>query len=188
MTKGKRLMDLAAAYQCVCQKWAGSLAPGLLVIGDGEVRPEFESWKEKSGLPYVKFLGFKNQTELPKFFAASDLFVLPGQVEAWGLIVNEVMNASLPVIVTNEVGCGPDLVKPGENGAIYRVGDIEGLAKILLDFCSKPDELRRMGAQSLEIISAHGFHQNARQLQAAIKSRGHMMSLRCGQPSQEGLS
>lgn len=177
MTKGKRLMDLALAYESLCSEWCQGREPGLLVIGDGETRSEFESWMKRTGLRSVKFLGFKNQTELPSYFAASDLFVLPGQVEAWGLIVNEVMNAALPVIVTNEVGCGPDLVKPGQNGAIYPVGDTSELKRLLHEYCCNPEMLISMGARSLEIISNHGFDQNARQLQAALQSRGHSLSL-----------
>lgn len=178
MTKGKRLMDLAAAYESLVSEWQGASEPGLLVIGDGETRPEFLDWIERTGMKSVRYLGFKNQTELPAFFAASDLFVLPGQVEAWGLIVNEVMNASLPVIVTNEVGCGPDLVKPGENGAIYPVGDVTELKRLLGELCGDADLLARMGARSLDIISSHGFDQNVRQLQAALQSKGHSLKVK----------
>lgn len=178
MTRGKRLMDLASAYELLLADWQGAGEPGLLVIGDGETRHEFEAWMQRTGFKSVRCLGFKNQTELPSYFAASDLFVLPGQVEAWGLIVNEVMNASLPVIVTNEVGCGPDLVKPGENGAIYPVGDVPALKQLLHEHCRDPELLARMGARSLEIISRHGFDQNVRQLQAALESKGHPLRLK----------
>ena len=171
-------MDLAAAYESLVSEWQGASEPGLLVIGDGETRPEFLDWIERTGMKSVRYLGFKNQTELPAFFAASDLFVLPGQIEAWGLIVNEVMNASLPVIVTNEVGCGPDLVKPGENGAIYPVGDVTELKRLLGELCGDAGLLARMGARSLDIISSHGFDQNVRQLQAALQSKGHSLKVK----------
>ena len=88
------------------------------------------------------------------------------------------MNASLPVIVTNEVGCGPDLVKPGENGAIYPVGDVTELKRLLGELCGDAGLLARMGARSLDIISSHGFDQNVRQLQAALQSKGHSLKVK----------
>jgi len=80
----------------------------------------------------IHFVGFKNQTELPQYYAISDIFVLPsGLGETWGLVVNEAMCFSLPIIVSDIVGCGPDLVKHGENGYIFKTGNIEELAKYL---------------------------------------------------------
>jgi len=80
----------------------------------------------------IHFVGFKNQTEISKYYAMSDIFVLPSDVgETWGLVVNEAMNFRLPVIVADSVGCGSDLVKHGENGYIFKTGDIEELARYL---------------------------------------------------------
>jgi len=80
----------------------------------------------------IHFVGFKNQTEISKYYAMSDIFVLPSDVgETWGLVVNEAMNFRLPVIVSDLVGCGSDLVKHSENGYIFKTGDIEELARYL---------------------------------------------------------
>ena len=75
------------------------------------------------------FTGFVNQSELPALYAASDVFVLPSENEPWGLAVNEAMCASLPVVVSREVGCAPDLVRDGVNGYTPAAGDIAGLAR-----------------------------------------------------------
>ena len=61
------------------------------------------------------------------------MFVLPSDAEPWGLIVNEVMNAAKPVIVTDQVGAAPDLVRDGENGYVVPVGDTDALARRLRD-------------------------------------------------------
>ena len=68
----------------------------------------------------VVFTGFVNQSELPALYGASDVFVLPSEHEPWGLAVNEAMCASLPVVVSREVGCVGDLVRDRHLG---RVGD-----------------------------------------------------------------
>ncbi len=70
---------------------------------------------------------FATNPELPRFFDLSTVFVLPSRHEPWGLIVNEVMNASTPVIVTDDVGCAPDLIENGVNGYIYPAGDVAAL-------------------------------------------------------------
>ena len=83
----------------------------------------------------VRFLGFKNQTELPEYYSLADIFVLPsGMGETWGLVTNEAMCFSLPVIVSDMVGCSLDLVIPGENGFIFAVGDTKKLTEHLSFF------------------------------------------------------
>ncbi|MCB1209644.1 MAG: glycosyltransferase family 4 protein, partial [Verrucomicrobiales bacterium] len=92
--------------------------PVLLIVGDGELRPELERLANTLAPDCVRFVGFKNQTELPAFYDLCDLFVIPSLFEPWGLVVNEVMNAGKPVIATDVVGSAADLIKPGLNGAV----------------------------------------------------------------------
>ena len=77
----------------------------------------------------VAMLGFRNQTQLPELYAASDVFVLPSDTrETWGLVVDEAMAAGLPVAVSDAVGCAPDLVDEGETGFCFGCGDPAALA------------------------------------------------------------
>ena len=98
-----------------------------------------------TGWDSIKFLGFKNQTELPAYYDLCDVFVLPSVYEPWGLVVNEVMNAGRAVIVSDQVGCGPDLVRPGENGYIFPAGDIAGLCGALKNILDNQQKCRAMG-------------------------------------------
>jgi len=138
----KRPMDFLKAIR---QASAGS--PGLsgLMAGDGPLRSELESYAKAYHLP-VRFSGFLNQSSLPKAYAASDALVLPsdGQ-ETWGLVVNEAMASGLPAIVSDEVGCGPDLVIPGHTGELFHGGDWPGLSAILSRLTTHPDQLAAMG-------------------------------------------
>jgi glycosyltransferase involved in cell wall biosynthesis len=129
----------------------------LLIVGDGELRPSLENLAAEVAPGLVKFLGFHNQTELPAFYDLCDLFVLPSVFEPWGLVVNEVMNAAKPVIVSDQVGSGPDLVREGENGSIFPAGDVERLTQILDQWCSNEAARGQAGRKSLEIISKWGF-------------------------------
>src|SRR5204863_4787660 len=76
------------------------------------------------------FHGFVNQSALPAIYAAADVIVSPS-IETWGLVVNEAMACGLPAVVSDAVGCGPDLVKEGETGAIFPLGDTAGFARAI---------------------------------------------------------
>jgi glycosyltransferase involved in cell wall biosynthesis len=136
----KRPMDLLKAYESILGTSDTLSIDGniltsnvhLLYVGDGELRLNLEKYTKEHNLKNVHFVGFKNQTEISKYYAISDIFVLPSDVgETWGLVVNEAMNFRLPVIVSDLVGCGSDLVKHGENGYIFKTGDTEELARYL---------------------------------------------------------
>ncbi len=80
----------------------------------------------------VVWLGFQNQTQLPRIYAAADVLLLPsGWGETWGLVVNEAMAVGTPCVVSDAVGCAPDLVQPGRTGEIYPAGDIQSLVEAL---------------------------------------------------------
>jgi glycosyltransferase involved in cell wall biosynthesis len=81
----------------------------------------------------VDFAGFKNQTELPAFYAAADVLVLPSDGgETWGLVVNEAMACGLPAIVSDAVGCAPDLIQEGKTGFTFPLGSESELAARLM--------------------------------------------------------
>jgi glycosyltransferase involved in cell wall biosynthesis len=141
--------------------------PYLLLVGDGPMRPLLE--EQAAALNGdVRFLGFKNQTELPAYYDLCDVFVLPSRFEPWGLVVNEAMNARKPVIVSDRVGAAPDLISP-ENGWIFESDDIARLAETLRAFCStSPEKRAAMGNRSREIIDAWSFKEDLVGLLAAL--------------------
>jgi len=114
------------------------------------------------------FTGFINQLELPSLYAASDIFVLPSELDAWGLAVNEAMCAGLPVVVSREVGCVPDLVKAGINGYTPAAGDVDGLTRALLRLIEDEDLRRRQGKASLARIQQWGYRQCSEGVRSAL--------------------
>ena len=130
----KRPFDLLKAYELLSKTQNLKTKIYLVFVGDGALRPELEKYVQEHNLKNVIFAGFKNQTELPEYYALSDFFVLPSGVgETWGLAVNEAMCFGLPIIVSDIVGCGPDLIKNGENGYIFPFGNVEKLSFYLKD-------------------------------------------------------
>ena len=149
---------------------SSTIKPYLLFVGDGELRESLEKRVAEAGAQEdVRFTGFRNQSELPRFFDLSSVFVLPARHEAYGLIVNEAMAAGLPVVVSTDIGCADDLVRDGENGYVYPVGDVDALrdalAKTML-----PGERERMGQCSREIIAGWGYDEDLVALNPALRT------------------
>ena len=143
--------------------------PYLLFIGDGELRVELELEVTKCSLnENVRFLGFKNQTELPELYALADIFVLPSINEPWGLAVNEAMSASCAIIVTDQVGCSTDLVISGENGYIITSKDTKSLTEAL-EKCLDENKYVKMGQKSREIINNWSIKENIIGLSNVLK-------------------
>jgi len=72
----------------------------------------------------VFFYGFRQIEENPVFYALAEAFVLPSLKEEWGLVVNEAMACSLPVIVSRTAGCAEDLL-PGSESRQCSVGSVQ---------------------------------------------------------------
>jgi glycosyltransferase involved in cell wall biosynthesis len=153
--------DLVAAYQLLPQP-----RPYLLVVGDGEERQRLE--QQAAGDPHIRFLGFRNQTELPRFFDLCDVFVLPSRHEPWGLVVNEAMNAGRAVVVSDDVGCREDLVIEGETGAVFPAGDVPGLREALLRVLAVPGVADRLGSAGRARIEGFSFEQDIAGLRQAL--------------------
>lgn len=92
----------------------------------------------------VHFAGFKNQLELPPYYLAADALVLPSnrQGETWGLVVNEALQAGLPCIVTDAVGCSVDFAK-FPNFQVIPEESVESLAKAIVKLMHIPRDFER---------------------------------------------
>ncbi len=165
----KRPQDLLHAFIGLSRNGVTPPSATLLLIGDGELRQELEKQADRLNWSNIKFLGFKNQTELPAYFDLCDLFVLPSEVEPWGLVVNEAMNARCAILVSDKVGCAPDLVHPGKNGAVFRARDVEDLRRTLERLLEDRNKLQEMGEESLRIINSWSFAQDVAALRVLLR-------------------
>lgn len=163
----KRVDDLIKAFKELYST-GYPRQPYLLIVGDGEMFARLTELGAELPPGVVQFLGFKNQTELPELYALADVFVLPSEREPWGLVVNEVMNAGCAVIVSDQVGCGPDLVIDGENGFQYATGDVAHLAECLRKVLMDPSVTSAFGSRSLQRISEWGLQASTAGLVKAL--------------------
>jgi glycosyltransferase involved in cell wall biosynthesis len=142
--------------------------PYLVIVGDGEERAALEQQAAATGFSSIRFCGFRNQSELPRFFDLATVLVLPSRHEPWGLIVNEGMNAARPAIVSDDVGSGPDLIENGVNGCIYPVGDVDALTNALRRVLDVPGAAAAMGQRAFERIQSWGFEEDVKGLRRAL--------------------
>jgi glycosyltransferase involved in cell wall biosynthesis len=99
--------------------------------GSGELADSLKQLASSLDVP-THFLGFVNQSQMPAVYASADVIVLPSDgTETWGLAVNEAMACGVPAVVSDMVGCGPDLILPGATGATFPLGDVPALAEAI---------------------------------------------------------
>lgn len=140
----------------------------LIMLGDGVLRAEVEARARETLGDRVFLPGFVNQTQLGRYFRAADVFVLPSIYETWGLVVNEAMHFRLPALVSSGVGCIPDLIREGETGWTFPVGDAKKLANHIQVFLDAPDRVRKMGAAAGEHIRGYSIEASAAGITQAL--------------------
>ena len=141
----------------------------VLVAGTGPLRQECAELASSLQVT-VDFRGFLNQSALPRAYALSDCLVLPSESESWGLVVNEAMAAGTPAVVSEGVGCAPDLVEPGETGEIFAVGDIEAIAARLQKISKEIEDGRRRSNRCQERMTDYSFRAATEGLVSACRS------------------
>ena len=116
----------------------------------------------------MRFLGFRGRDELAELYACADVFCLPSLHEPWGVVVNEAAACGLPLVVSDRVGAGRDLVAAGENGMIVGAGDVEGLSRALRDLLCAPAALGAMGRASRSLARDWGYDRALGEFRAAV--------------------
>ena len=121
--------------------------PRLVIVGEGPEQAQLQLLA-KEIYPGAEFAGSKHGAELKPYFAAADLFVLPG---TGGLAVQEAMSYGLPIIVAQGDGTQDDLVR-AENGWQVPPDNFDVLLSTMKDALSDVARLRRMGLESYQIV------------------------------------
>lgn len=162
----KRPLDFLRALEIALHK--GAPVHGLLV-GDGKLRGDCETMVRQRRLP-ATFVGFLNQRDLPRAYVAADCLVLPSDDrETWGLVVNEAMASGLSCVVSDRVGCGPDLIVKGATGHVFPFGDCDALASILAQLSANPERLRSMGEAAEQQVSSYSVDAAVEGTLAAVR-------------------
>jgi glycosyltransferase involved in cell wall biosynthesis len=122
----------------------------LLLVGREADLPKYLEIVSAAARSRVCYEGFQPPERLAEYFARSDVFVLPSRHDGWGVVVNQALAAGLPIITSNAVGAGLDLVEDGINGMCVSADDVEGLYRAMEVLISNPDLAPRWGQKSRE--------------------------------------
>ena len=161
----KRPLDLVAAIERLSHE------VNVLFVGDGSLAgPVRSSLSPDSGV----VTGFVNQSALTSYYHAADVLVLPSESETWGLVVNEAMAAGTLPVVSDRVGCAPDLVH--DLGEIFRCGDVTDLADALVRAIARVGDpqlrsrIRRHAERYSLARTAVGYEQGTQLIQEMRRS------------------
>lgn len=138
----KRITDAIEIFALIRQKMPAK----FVLIGDGPDRGAAEHLVRCKKLNRdVFFMG--KQDHIQDFLGLADLFLLPSDLESFGLAALEAMACEVPVIATN-VGGVPEVVTNGVDGYLVDPRDVASAAKFAIQILSRADRGREMGKQA----------------------------------------
>lgn len=143
--------------------------PVKLVLVGGEPTEEYLKIINEETIKNVEFFPFKAKKDLSEIYLKSDIFVLPTRDDPWGLVINEAMNYSLPIITTDKCVAGLDLIEEGKGGFIIKSDSVSELSQAinkLLDY-----DLRiSFGKYNNEKIQGDTIQNMAKSVERALKN------------------
>ena len=143
----KNLVELTKAFRSanIKEEWS------LVLVGGGPLKTELE--KEAALDPRVVVSDWLPYEELPNLYSNASFFILPSIFEPWGLVVNEAMSAGLPVAVSIQCGCEPDLVN-SFNGFSFDANNPESIRNTIEKITeTSAGQRENMGRASQDLIS-----------------------------------
>ncbi len=166
LMKRKRTFDILKA----CELLRENTEFNVLFVGDGEDRKALEKYVRERGIKNIYFLGFKNQSEIPVYYAVSDILLLPSEFDPSPKQVNEAMNFGIAFIISDRVGTAPDLIADSGCGFIYEFGDVNALAGHMEKLATDAALLQRCRENSLRTVAKWSYREDADGILTAIKS------------------
>lgn len=140
----KRVADLLAAAS-VLRNSADPIH--VIIAGSGPLEDDLRQMASELEIN-ARFAGFQNQSAMPAMYAACDMMVLPSDNESWGLVGNEALASGRPVVLSDAVGCAPDLAGDGAAGRIFQTGDASSLANAIRDVLRQPPSQSALAARA----------------------------------------
>jgi len=136
----KRLDDVVEVFARV----RAARPARLRLVGDGPERPRIEAALAARGLSAdVELLG--ERADLPALLRGADVFLLPSEIESFGLAALEALSCGVPV-VASAVGGLPEVIADGEVGFLRPVGDVAAMAEAVGRLLDDAPLRRRFGA------------------------------------------
>jgi N-acetyl-alpha-D-glucosaminyl L-malate synthase BshA len=124
----------------------------LLMVGEGPERASAQALARRLGIQdRVRFLG--RQDRIEELTGLADVFLLPSELESFGLAALEAMACGVPV-VGSDAGGLPEVVRHAETGFLLPVGDIEGMAARTIEILEDEEHWRALSQASRRRVAA----------------------------------
>lgn len=104
----------------------------------------------------VRFTGYIPNDHLPALLNSVDVFTMPSQAELLSIATLEAMATARPVLLADALAL-PELVTDGENGFLFKVGDVDQAAEKIAYLADHPELWEQMGAASLQRAQKHSL-------------------------------
>lgn len=124
----------------------------LWIVGDGVQAASLRRLSSELGLDGVVHF-FGERADVGNWLREADVFVLSSISEGLPISILEAMAVGLPVIVT-DVGGMPEVVSLSGAGTTVRAGDVDGLARAIIEFARR-DDLKEWGARARSCYTQH---------------------------------
>jgi len=148
----KGILELLSGWKKFEQQEDGFTSGTLVLVGDGPQRHEIESYCSANDLRRVRWTGAVNYSNIAKWYAAADVFIIPTLEDNWSLVVPEAMACGLPVACSKYNGCWPELVHPEKNGWLFDPSNVNETVSLLRHVGENKERLSTMGEQSIRIV------------------------------------
>jgi glycosyltransferase involved in cell wall biosynthesis len=148
---------------------AGDPRLALAVVGSGPEGRALERLAGRLGVR-LQLVGDLPYERLPETYVAADLFALLSRSEPWGVVVNEAAVCGLPLILSDQVGAAPDLLREGENGALVPAGDVSAAAAALRSLATDSDLRLAAGTRSRELVQGWDYESSVESFLAAVET------------------
>lgn len=133
------------------------------MIGNGPLEDNIKKLIEEKDLSdCVEMLGSMKPEEVRQHMEKSEIFIFTSDKnEGWGAVLNESMNSACAVVANSAIGSVPFLIKDGENGYMYKDGDIEDLFEKVKKLLDNADERKRIARNAYKTMIDEWNAENA---------------------------
>lgn len=123
----------------------------FLIVGEGPEKKKLLKLAQDLHISDVVFFtGHVSEQDLPKYYAACDIFAFHSVYESLGVVLLEAISSGKPVVTTS-VGGIVDIIKDGVNGLLVRPCDSLAFARAILSILNQPQLMKKMGKEARRI-------------------------------------
>jgi glycosyltransferase involved in cell wall biosynthesis len=162
----KRPLDIVGSAEAALKE-----NPGLVyvIVGDGEYRSIMSDACQRKGIAdRFRFTGWVDHEKMPAYLNLADIVVMASEIETQALVYLEAQ-ASGRLLLTSDIPAAREVVSDGENGLLFRVGDVDDLSAKTLLAAASPALRERIGRVARKTVGTHALQRVASAYDALLR-------------------